>query len=180
MWFYGPYLLTVRHQLLDATFPHLVRYTLSLQSIGILNPVEENRHTSFLIRHPGLETLWIVSHPVSTWPSTSAQIPMPKLQCLRAPATVLSHITEAQLKEVRLDFKGSIASEATFTTFGSLTRTDVPFVASLDFWADDCTNTVDFALKHMPHLNTLQLMLHHSPMDAQGHVGLWNCLHELL
>ncbi|KAJ7334899.1 hypothetical protein DFH08DRAFT_294793 [Mycena albidolilacea] len=173
MWLYGPYLLTVRHQLLDAIFPHLVRCTLSLQSIGVLNPawqLEENPHTSFLIRHPGLKTLWIVRDLVSgTWPSTSARIPMPNLQCLRAPATVLSYITEAQLKEVRLDFKDSIGFEATFTTFGSLTRTDVPFVASLDFWADDCTKTVDSALKHMPHLNTLQLMLHHSLMDTPGH-----------
>ncbi|KAF8151257.1 hypothetical protein K438DRAFT_1865168 [Mycena galopus ATCC 62051] len=151
----GPHLGETQEHLLSATFPSLISYTLSIAAVGEWTSMM----SSFLIRHPALESLYFETYcEIESWPSTSARIPMLGLRRLRTPPKFLFAIMTAGLKEVRITFKTRPEPvEAPFAILPSLTRSDVPFICSIDCWAHHYEEIVDSVSRHMPHTGTLRI-----------------------
>ncbi|KAF8208096.1 hypothetical protein K438DRAFT_1754839 [Mycena galopus ATCC 62051] len=153
-----------RQLLLSGTFPYLVRCTVSLPTDGRwTSMLHADTVASFLIRHSTLESISICPNSDSDlelWPLTSPRIPMPNLQRLSAPPQLFSSLIDTRLKELNTSFYPSppMSVAAMFAILGPLIRNDTPFVFSLD-WCPDVAfeETVDYVLKHMPHIRTLQL-----------------------
>ncbi|KAJ6502072.1 hypothetical protein C8R45DRAFT_1190313 [Mycena sanguinolenta] len=149
------YANSVSEQLLSGTFPSLVHWGIPTIWPGMA------LITSFLVRHPALKSLWIKTSLLDRYecrPSTpTTLIPMWNLQRLRAPATLLSYITDTQLTEVQLSFERPQPLEAIFATLSPLTRTDMNFVCSIRSWHHVYDEIVDSLSTHLPHTRTLQI-----------------------
>ncbi|KAJ6488025.1 hypothetical protein C8R45DRAFT_995277 [Mycena sanguinolenta] len=153
-------------QLLSGTFPSLSHCM--LPAVGILSQPEAAL-ASFLTRHPILKSLWIESSLAGSRPSTSAPIPLPNLERLRAPAKILSSIIATQLKEVRLSWGRLEPVDATFAALKPLARSDVPFICSVSCWGYGYNGIVDSVSTHLPHTKTLHIEIMNLDLFSEPH-----------
>ncbi|KAF8156272.1 hypothetical protein K438DRAFT_1862196 [Mycena galopus ATCC 62051] len=172
----GPHLGETQEHLLSATFPSLISYTLSIAAVGGWT----STMSSFLIRHPALEPLYFETYcEIEFWLFTSVRISMLGFRCLRALSKFFFAIMTAGLKEVRITFKTRPEPvEAPFAILPSLTRSDVPFICSIDCWAHHYEEIVDSVSRHMPHTGTLRMEVQTS--ISEPHSDILPCFTKCL
>ncbi|KAJ7684208.1 hypothetical protein DFH06DRAFT_1312652 [Mycena polygramma] len=157
----GNQLQEARHEVMYCTFPDLLRCVLSLRDRDWTSLQQEDTVASFLIRHPGLQSVEIIhSWAPDFWPSTSARIPLLNLERISAPSRFLPSIIARGLKEVRLEWLQEDPVEPVFSILGSMTRSNVPFVYSNFCWGDYCTEIVDSMSRNVPHAKTLYMYVY--------------------
>ncbi|KAJ7490831.1 hypothetical protein FB451DRAFT_626275 [Mycena latifolia] len=178
-------LLEDRHlqELLRWTFPHLVQCGLGTRERRWSSAERGDTLFSFLLRHPALTSLHIkASVELEVWPSTSTRTPLPHLQRLRCPARVVQSVAASGLVEARLYWEEyeheRVDVESTFLALKSLTRADVPFICSNDYFRSGYgfTEIVDSISRNMPQTKTLHLRLY----ELQSCVNTINKLAECL
>ncbi|KAJ6500910.1 hypothetical protein C8R45DRAFT_1123658, partial [Mycena sanguinolenta] len=170
----------VWEKLLACAFPNLVRCRLWACGLGPWSYVSAGAMiVSFLIRHPGLKSVWIQFEvpDFEAWPSIS----MPNVEHLRAPASFLSSVTDHRLKEVWIDWLSDevqpVELPPASETLKSLTRTDVPLVLCIDCSDDRVAEIMYAASRQIPHTRTLQMGL--SNDHYVGSYFLMSALYEL-
>ncbi|KAJ7687651.1 hypothetical protein B0H17DRAFT_1203541 [Mycena rosella] len=151
------------------TFPHLVRCSLGMHTASSHWSDTEQRHTfaSFLIRHPGLENLYIQLGPHSLERSSGVvRIPLLRLQQLRCPSRILSSIVAPGIKQVELywDDSGLDEVDTIVLALKAMIPSDVPFICSNEACDKNLPAVVDSLSRNLPHTRTLRLCLYYSPM----------------
>ncbi|KAJ7687267.1 hypothetical protein B0H17DRAFT_1136390 [Mycena rosella] len=161
--------------LLRWTFPHLVRCNLSLVSSGYSH-TEPHTLASFLIRHSGLEKLHIRDFSYGLpRPSTSACIPLLRLQQLGCPSRIIPFIAALRLKRVKLYWDDDLdvgEIENTFVALKAMITSDVLFISSNANCDKNLSAVVDSLSRNLPHTRTLQLLSFFSPplTEVIGHL----------
>ncbi|KAJ7490811.1 hypothetical protein FB451DRAFT_1552416 [Mycena latifolia] len=160
-------------ELLLCTFPQLSRC--NMKGGGEWSSKEKDDLVVFLLRHPALTTLYIPA----IYPTLTTRLPLGRLQELKCPAALVPFIVAHNLHEARLDWydcEGDVPCdvEKTIIALRSMTRTDVPFVCSIDVYTLQFTEIVDSISRNLPHTKTLRLKLNLPFFNPQD--PLINCL----
>ncbi|KAJ7015838.1 hypothetical protein C8F04DRAFT_707112 [Mycena alexandri] len=148
---------------LALTFPRLLHCRLFTFDRHWASNEELGTLSSFLARHPTLRSVNIADFTFKRWPSTAAQIPLPDLQRIRAPAKIFPRILANDLKEARLEWEfGGKADmwppEPIFLALKATTRRDNSLVCSIYCGHFEFLPIMDSASMHIPHAKTLRVV----------------------
>ncbi|KAJ7687646.1 hypothetical protein B0H17DRAFT_1203536 [Mycena rosella] len=161
------------------TFPHLVRCSLGAASRHWSDTEQQHTLASFLIRHPGLESLHIQLGPHNLERSSAmVRIPLLQLQQLRCPSRIIPSIVAPGIKRVKIywDDGGLNDVDTVFAALKAMIPSDVPFICSNDDYDENLSTVVDSLSRNLPPIRTLELCRYEFPPPNAVIDHFKNCL----